>query len=65
MYAHGGNNFLNVFKRIKEIVDAHPNLEELQIIFVTDGHDTIDNYNGNRNNYAGEVNTTMQSIGSV
>ena len=43
-HAHGGNNFLTVFKRIQALVKENPGLEELEIIFVTDGHDCMDGY---------------------
>ena len=37
--AGGGTNFMNVFFKIKELLDARPNLEELVVIFITDGCD--------------------------
>ena len=40
----------------------NPGLEELEIIFVTDGHDCMDGYRGARNNYAAEVNRTIDEI---
>lgn len=61
-HAHGGNNFLTVFQRIKALVMENPGLEQLEIIFVTDGHDCMDGYRGARNNYAGEVNKAIDEI---
>ena len=37
--AGGGNNFLVAFERILSLIKENPCLEELVIIFVTDGHD--------------------------
>ena len=46
LYANGGNNFLVAFERILAIIKENPGLEELVIIFVTDGHDCRDGYRG-------------------
>ena len=62
LHAHGGNNFLNVFKRIHEIIEENPNLEELEIIFVTDGHDTVDGWSGARANYHTAVENAIKQI---
>lgn len=37
--AGGGTNFMNVFYEIQNLLERKPNLEELVVIFVTDGQD--------------------------
>ena len=53
LYAHGGNNFLIVFQRILALIKENKGLEELVILFVTDGHDCQDGYRGH--NYNAEL----------
>lgn len=49
-----------MFKRIKAIIAEHPQLEEIQIMFVTDGQDIHQSYVGN--NYDAEISQVIRDI---
>ena len=65
LYAHGGNNFLTAFERIRDIIKQNPGLEELVIIFVTDGHDCMDCYEHPRGQYAQDLLNVAKQIKEV
>ena len=46
IWAGGGTNFMNVFLHINQMLDAHPNTEEIVVIFITDGQDGYRNRTG-------------------
>lgn len=50
------------FQRILALIKENPGLEELVIIFVTDGHDCQDYYRGNRKDYARELLAVAKQI---
>ena len=50
------------FQWIESLIRKNPGLEELVIIFVTDGQDCMDGHRGSRQNYKDELQKVAERI---